>query len=58
MFCYGYLIGSLQRLLLRPGFAIACESTRNLYKETSGVFSDVYNGNIWQGFLEVDGVEF
>ena len=52
VFCYGYLINSLQRLWLRPG---ACESTRNLYKETSGVFSDVF---IWQEFLEVDGVEF
>lgn len=58
MFCYGNLIASLQRLLLRPGFAPACESTRNIYNETTGLYSDLYNGLIWKEFLTIDGVEF
>ncbi len=58
VFCYGNLIDSLQRFLLRPGFAVSCETTRNLYKETNGMLSDLYNGKIWHEFLRVDDVNF
>lgn len=58
VFCYGNLKASLQQLLLRSGFAIACESTRNLCCETSGKLSDLYQGQMWKDFLNIDGVDF
>ena len=58
VFCYGNLLASLQRLLLRPGFATSCESTRNICNETTGILSDLYNGQVWKEFLTIDGVEF
>ena len=58
VFCYGNLFASLQRLLLRPGFATSCESTRNICNETTGILSDLYNGQVWKEFLTIDGVEF
>ena len=58
VFCYSNLKASLQQLLLRSGFAIACESTRNLCLETSGKLSDLYQGQMWKDLLTIDGLTF
>ena len=41
VYCYSSLIASLQRLLLRPEFVSACESTRHLCCEATGSLADI-----------------
>lgn len=56
IFCVSPLLSSLQKLVLQNGFIEHCESTRNLFS-VSGL-SDVYDGNIWQSFQEIDSKAF
>ena len=53
-FCYHSIIDYLQRFLLRPGFQ---QSMRARGRKVN-VFSDIYDGNIWDQFQSVDGVPF
>ena len=56
VFCFSSLKASLQSLVLRLGFIEQCESTRNLISSSS--LTDVYDGNIWKQFQNVDGHAF
>ena len=48
VYCFTDLITSLQSLIMRPGFAQLCESTRSTYQ--SNGYGDVYDGLIWKNF--------
>ena len=56
IYCFVSLIASLQALVMRSGFVEQCESTRNLF--SMSVFSDIYDGSLWQDFLTVNNTPF
>ena len=58
VYCYKNIVSSLQCLLLRPGFATACESTRRACHEHTTIYSDVYHGQVWKEFLKIDSLDF
>lgn len=52
-YCYKSIVSSLIEILSRPGMIAACEQWKNR-NVVSGLYTDVYNGNIWKQF-EADG---
>ena len=52
-YCYKPLTSSLVEIISRPGMLNICEQWRNR-SIVPGVFSDVYDGNVWRKF-ESDG---
>ena len=57
MFCYMSIIKSLSEMVFRPGFIDKCEEWRCRSKQ-DGFLSDVYDGKVWNDFLNPDGVPF
>lgn len=57
VYCYNSLQASVQQLLLRPGFVDLCEQWRHRDKSNS-IFSDIYDGKIWNEFQYIDGQPF
>ena len=57
VFCYRSIIQSLQELLLRPNFITQCAAWRKR-DIPQGVYCDVYDGKIWQDFMDIDGIPF
>ena len=55
IFCISTLISGLQSLILRHGFIQQCESTRT---SVTGEYSDVFDGDMWKQFQEIDGQAF
>ena len=56
-YCYKSLINSLEDMLQRPGFEDKCEQWCS--RETvDGVYSDVYDGRVWQQFQNYNGQSF
>ena len=55
---YVSLISSLQCLLLRPDFYNHCEEWRQRPKESQLSLSDVYDGKLWEEFMQVDSRAF
>lgn len=56
-YCYKSLKSSLQRLLKRKKFEETCELWR--FREApQDVFNDVYDGEIWQKFNELEDIFF
>ena len=56
-YCYQSIIQSIQDLLLGPQFFQLCESWRKCASE-DGIFSDVYDGQVWKYFLFYEGQPF
>lgn len=57
IYCYKSVIESLAEMVSKPGFTEKCEIWRD--RNTSdGVFTDVYDGNVWKDFMAVEGVGF
>ena len=56
VYCFSSLTVSIQNLVLRSGFVEYCESTRKLVASSS--LTDLYDGNIWKQFQNVDGQAF
>lgn len=54
VFCYQGLTGSLQNLLLRPGFVELCEHWRSLPASNTEL-RDIYDGKIWKEFQYING---
>ena len=52
------LISSLQGLISRPGFLDKCEHWRATFLKGSASLQDVYDGKIWESFMEVNGCSF
>ena len=57
-YCYSSCISTLQRFLLRPGFADLCEQNRKSLTRSDGKLSDVHHGKIWSEFLRFDRQNF
>ena len=57
VYCYKSVTKHLQELIMRPGFIEKCELWRNRSKE-KGKYKDIYDGKIWDDFLEYDGKPF
>lgn len=57
VYCYKSLVDSLQDMLKQPDFSRKCELWRHREQEP-GVFSDVYDGDIWKEFLNPNGQPF
>ena len=55
VYCYKSLVSSLNKLMLRPGFADLCESTREYVNHTQSHLYDIYNGHLWKDFLHWNG---
>ena len=53
VYCYQSVKSSLQKFLLRPGFAEICEHWRSLSSSTEP--RDIYDGKIWKEFQHIDG---
>ena len=56
VFCYMSVIRSLQELIKRKGFQESCESWRE--RESSYIYGDIYDGQVWQDFLHPDDIPF
>lgn len=57
IYCYCSVIESLKEMVIKPGFIERCEQWRE-QKSPEGIYSDIYDGNIWKEFMSVDGVPF
>lgn len=57
IYCYKSLTSSLTELLHRSDFFEQCEHWRNR-RTKPNVFCDIYDGAIWNDFMEVDGLPF
>lgn len=57
IFCYKSLIEFLNKMIRRNDFVSKCELWRNR-KRKVGVYSDIYDGKVWEDFLEYDSVPF
>ena len=57
LFCYKELTGSLYDFVSRPDFIDQCELWRNR-QVAIGVYSDVYDGKVWEEFQVHEGVPF
>ena len=57
LFCYKELTGSLYDFDSRPDFIDQCELWRNR-QVAIGVYSDVYDGKVWEEFQVHEGVPF
>lgn len=56
-YCYKPIIESLQDLLMRKDFISNCEVWRTRSVQ-DGVYQDIYDGKMWQGFLAPNGKPF
>ena len=56
-FCYKSIAESLAQLLYRTGFIERCEHWQNR-QGTIDKFKDVYDGRVWNDFLNVQGPDF
>ena len=52
------LISSLQGLISRPGFLDNCEHWRATFNRGNTSLRDVYDGKVWENFMEVDSQAF
>ena len=52
------LVSSLQSLLLRPEFYTLCERWHHRSKDNQLILSDVYDGRMWNEFLNFNGNAF
>lgn len=57
LFCYMKLTECLSDFMSRPGFMNQCELWRSR-ECNSGIFSDVYDANVWREFQVYEGVPF
>lgn len=57
VYCYKSITESLQELLLHPDFTSNCEKWRTAPKRQN-VYQDVFDGQVWNDFLEPDGQPF
>ena len=56
---YVSLVSSLQALFLRPKFYYNCEvCQQNTYPGNDGLLSDLYDGKLWNDFLQCKGKDF
>ena len=55
---YVSLVSSLQSLFLRPGFYGLCEEWCKRPKQLQPHLSDVYDGRLWEDYMEFDGEAF
>ena len=55
VYCYQSVTDTLQRFIMRPGFALKCELWRNRGKP-NGLLCDVFDGRIWKEwqYIEVE----
>ena len=51
------MVNQLETLLKRPNFADKCEHWRQR-EVRNGVFSDIYDGQVWKDFLTFNGQDF
>ncbi|KAG9270975.1 hypothetical protein AMEX_G13841 [Astyanax mexicanus] len=56
-FCYRSISKSLEDMLQRPGFIESCERWRER-EVKEGMYTDVYDGQIWKQFMYVQGRPF
>ena len=56
-FCYMSIESSLERLLQRPDFPALCKEWRHRTADPT-VMRDIYDGQIWQDFINFEGVPF
>lgn len=54
---YRSITESLQELLRNPGFSLKCEAWRKRSTK-EGYYCDVYDGQIWKDFQNLDGIRF
>lgn len=57
MYCYNSLINFLKNKFAEPDFIMKCETWRQTTQLESDL-SDVFSGQVWKDFLNVDGVPF
>ena len=57
LFCYKPIIKSLQEMLFHPKFISHCELWRDR-QVCDGVMHDIYDGKVWDDFLEYEGKSF
>ena len=57
VYTYNGLKASLTKLFRRSGFSYNCEKWRNR-KKTQGVYTDLYDGLVWETFQSVNGTPF
>ena len=57
LYCYRSIIKSLQEMLKQPAFLERCEAWRKRQVE-EGTYSDVFDGKVWNDFLNPEGVPF
>lgn len=57
LYCFRKLSKSLKSMLARPGFLEKCEQWRER-KHTTGSMGDVFEGKLWNEFLDKDGKKF
>lgn len=56
LYCYQSLTDSLRKMLQRPDFFKKCELWRK--RKASNILRDVYDGKVWNDFLNYDGQPF
>ena len=56
-YCYNSIVNQTELLLKRPGFPDKCEQWRQR-EQLDGIYTDVYDGKVWQDFLEYKGKRF
>jgi len=57
MYCFNSVINQLEAMLKRPNFAQKCEHWRER-NVTDGLYSDVYDGQVWKDFMTYNGKDF
>jgi len=57
VYAYNSIKSSLTRLFTREGFALKLEEWRNR-KQTTGTYTDIYDGTVWESFQTVNRVPF
>ena len=57
VYCFNSVINQLEAMLKKPYFAEKCEHWRNR-NISNGIYSDIYDGKIWNDFLTFKGKDF
>lgn len=57
VYAYNSIKSSLTRLFTREGFALKLEKWRNR-KQTTGTYTDIYEGRVWESFQTVNETPF
>ena len=57
VYCFNSVINQLEAMLKRPNFAQKCEHWRER-NVTDGIYSDVYDGQVWKDFMTYNGKDF